>query len=187
MYFLALIVTALVTLSIFSSNWPLKWYHFYLLKQLAAEFGVAPVRHGMVLSASYAEIRPVILGREFVIRFMEGAPGSLRNASGLEIRMRGAFPAIMEFYRAPHSKREWGDFKKFGTGDAGLDGQWLILSPQPEAAQSFWDRGKLQVILNGDHPLDQILLTSEEMILRLRRFGSVAQVREVAGRMTEIG
>jgi hypothetical protein len=187
MYFLALIVTALVILSIFSSNWPLKGYHFYLLKQLAAEFGVAPIKHGMVFSASYAEIRPIIRGREFVIRFMEGAPDSLRNASGLEIRMRGEIPAIMEFYRVPHSQREWGDFKKFSTGDPGLDGQWLILTPQPEEAQSFWDRGKLQVILNGNHPVDQILLTPGEMILRLRRFGSAGQLREVAELMAGIG
>jgi hypothetical protein len=187
MYFLALIITALVTLSIFSSNWPLKWYHLHLLNQLAAELGVTPVRHGMLLSMSFAEIRPVILGREFVIRFMEGVPGSLRNPSGLEIRMRGEFPAIMEFYRVPHSRREWGDFKQWRTGDPDLDGRWLILSPQPEAAQSFWDLGKLQGLINGNHPIEQISLTNGEMILRLRRFGSVAQVREVAGRMAEIG
>jgi hypothetical protein len=140
----------------------------------------------MAFSASYAEIRPIILGRELVIRFMDGAPGSLRNASGLEIRMRGAFPAIMEFYRVPHSKREWGDFKRLRTGDPGLDSQWMILTPQLEEARSFWNLGKLQDFLNGAHPVAQISLTREEMILRLRRFGSAALVREVTERMAEI-
>jgi hypothetical protein len=185
MYLLALIVTALAVLSVFSSNWPVKWYHFHLLNQLAREFAATPIKYGMILSTSFAEIRPQIMGKDFVIRFIEGASGSLRAESGLEIRMRKQFPMIMEFYRMPTSKREWGEFKKWVTGDPTLDSQWLILTPRPQEAQSFWNRGKLPGIIMDNHQIDQILLTPDEMILRLRRFGSVGRIREIVKKMAE--
>ncbi|HYH02164.1 MAG TPA: hypothetical protein VEC37_03610, partial [Bacillota bacterium] len=150
------------------------------------EFGTKPVRYGMILSHTFAELRPVYQGREFVIRFMETAADALRAAGGLEIRVKNPFPVIVEFYRQPTRQREWGDFKRMLTGVAEVDSQWLILTPQNETALKFWKDSGIKEFLESSRWIERVLISNEELVVRLRRFESAAVIRQLADRLSRI-
>jgi len=177
-YAFLLIVTALFFISVISTNWPVKLYHRQFLKKLAQRLNVPLTTHGLLFSGVSSELSFERQGRKVTVRFLEGTLDALYSNSGLEIRLEGAWDGVVELYRPNLKKRAWGDFKPVQTGDAQLDKDWVILSPEPEWAEGFVRRW-LTVPLASWRYLEQILVNRSEMILRLRHVYSASKLQEV--------
>lgn len=172
MYLVALLFCAFLILSVLMTNWPAKGYHYLLLKKLGQDLGVEPQRYGMTFSSVFSEINTIYKGRDLRIRFLEGSIDSLKSGSGLEIRIRYPAGVIMEFYHMGLGKREWGDFKRFLTGESPIDAQWFILTNDQGLAGKFWEEHRLRQFLTHNPQLEQILVNNEEIVLKLRRYHS---------------
>lgn len=181
MYILLLVILALLFLTTLSTNWPVKLYHARFLKRLAEEFGTAPISNGL-LSQVATEIKTIFRGYDLTIRFVDTALDSLRSAHpGLELRVNYPFGTVMEMYRPWRRKREWGDFKQVTIGNAALDSQWFILSPLVEPARQLLEQSILNPLLELNQ-VEQVLINQHELIVRLRRYGSAQQVRDLVER-----
>ncbi|HEX3047354.1 MAG TPA: hypothetical protein VHY08_21565 [Bacillota bacterium] len=179
MYFILLFAAAFLIISLLTSFWPVKLYHHYLLKDLAAALDSDPQRQGLVFSKVYSEITPSFQGREWRIRFVEGSADSLKSNTGLELRLKANSGTVLECYPLRRGKREWGDFKRFLTGNPEVDGAWFMLSNNLETAAEFWGDGKLAGILNNrKFFIEQLSFTQEEVVARLRRYPSKERVVE---------
>jgi hypothetical protein len=176
MYFLLLFLVAFVIFSLVTTNWPVKIYHHYLLKQLGLVLHSEPQRNGLVFAGVYSQIVTIYRGRDIKIRFLEGASGALRSNPGLEIRLKAPSPVVLGIYSRRHNQQEWGDFKRFQTGDALIDSQWSILTDNLQSAAGFWENRKLAPLLTGDHYLEQMQVNHDETIVCLRRFHSPGKV-----------
>lgn len=180
MYFLLLFLVAFLLISLFSTNWPVKFYHHYLLQKLGMELNCQPQKNGLTLSNIYSQIDTVFRGRKLKIRFVEGTIDALKTNSGLEIRvktvLKEVFPAVMGIYQLNRQQREWGDFKRLTTGDSLLDTQWFILTDNLQAASDWWGKSQFVALLSGTPYLEQIQINHDEIIVRLRRFHSAKQV-----------
>lgn len=185
MYLIYLFGTAFLILSIISTNWPVKLFHFCLLNQLAAVWRIAPIRYGLLFSHTYAELRPVLQGQEVMLRFLEGAAGALRPTAGLELRLKRTLPAVVQFYRLPTRQREWGDFKPWVTGTPEIDSQWLVLTPAPNETERLWQNGSLRRVIESSRQIEQLLVSESEIVVKLRRFESVAAVQRLAEGLAE--
>ena len=178
MYLIVLILAAFVLLSLFATNWPVKLFHHSVLKKAGEAVGARPI-HGSLLAAGvYSEIKTSVADREVRIRYVEGSPDALHADSGLEMRMAFAPETTVEFYRTKLKKREWGDFKRFSTGDSLLDAEWFILCNDMEQTALFYREHPLQLFLNNRY-IEQILFHSREMIIRLQKGDPVRAVTEV--------
>ncbi|MGE5604631.1 MAG: hypothetical protein ACM3YE_02950 [Bacteroidota bacterium] len=186
MYFVILFVTAFFLISIFSTNWPIKLYHYLLLKNLARELNTEPQRHGLLLSNVYSEIISIFQGKEFRIRFTENSIDSIRSNSGLEIRMSENTGVVMEFYRANRKKRVWGDFRQYRTGDCRIDSEWFILTTDLEKAGQLWSRTQLRDLIKDFPQLEQILINKQEIIIQLKNYHSGKAVLNVLQRLASI-
>jgi hypothetical protein len=186
MYILGLFLVAFLILSVISTNWPAKTYHYAFLKKLAENLGAEPEKHGLTFSNVYSEINTVYQGREMRIRFVEGSADSLKSSSGLEIRLKVPSMVVMEFYPVRLNKREWGHFKRFLTGESPVDSQWFILTDDLESAGGFWRGHSIQNILLSQPNLDQILVNREEIIVRLRRSQPAPSVKELIDNLLEV-
>lgn len=181
MYFLVLFFSAFLLISFFATNWPFKLYHFYLLKSLAQAYGIKPIRFGLLLSSVFSELKIEVNLKSIRVRFLESSIDSLNKTnSGWELRQLYPAPTILEFYHVRLAKREWGDFKRFITGNVNIDSEWVILTPDLIQAQKFWQikQQSLEQLLNNQL-IEQILFSSEEIIIRLRRFVSVTNIQTV--------
>lgn len=183
MYFLLLLITALLLISIFSSNWPVKLYHDLFLRKIARELGTEPVRHGLLLSGVYSEIVTVCQGKEIRIRFLENSIDSIKANSGLEIRIKEDIGLVMEFYRIKLNKKPWGDFRQFKSGDQVIDSEWLILTTDLDRSKEFWERTQLTELLRTIPQLDQILINHREMIIQLKNYQSVKAILNIIDRV----
>lgn len=170
MYFLLLVTTALLLISLFCTSWPIKLYHHALLKKIAQELNTVPQKNGLLFANVYSEIIATYQGKDFKIRFIENSIDSLKANSGLEIRMNEASGVIMEFYRANRGKRVWGDYQHFVTGDKQIDSQWFILTTDPDQANQLWGRTQLMSFLKEFPQLDQILINHQEIIIQLKNY-----------------
>jgi hypothetical protein len=180
MHLLLLLITALLILSILGGNWPFKLYHAHLIQKVAREFGVASVDHGFWFSQTSPEIVTDYRQIPIQIRFLERSIDSLKPInSGLEIRARFPFRVVLEINQLRMKKREWGEFRQFHSGDQQLDSQWFMLTPEPERAAELWGRLRLEPLLRFPF-LEQVLISHDEIIVRVRRFGSAARVKELA-------
>ncbi|MCL6590358.1 MAG: hypothetical protein K6U80_10435 [Firmicutes bacterium] len=185
MYFILLFAAAVLIISLLTSFWPVKLYHHYLLKDLAAALDSDPKRQGSVFSKVYSEIAAQFQGREWRIRFMERAVDSLKSNTGLEIRLKANAGTVLECYPLRRGKREWGDFKRVFTGNPEVDSAWFLLSNDPGPAAELGQNEKLAGILsNRNYGLEQLSFTREEVVARLRRYPSRERVLEL---MEELG
>ncbi len=185
MYLLLLLITALFILSILGGNWPFKLYHAHLIQKVAREFGVASVDRGFWFSQTSREIVADYRQIPIQIRFLERPLDSLKPInSGLEVRARFPFRVVLEINHLRLKKREWGEFKQFLSGDRQLDSQWFMLTPEPEHAAELWGRLRLEPVLRFPF-LEQVLINHNEIIVRVRRFGSAARVKELADLLVE--
>ncbi|HOP74957.1 MAG TPA: hypothetical protein PLC07_07860 [Bacillota bacterium] len=178
MYTFLLIGTALLFISVFSTNWPVKLYHRHFLMKLARRLDVPLKSHGLLFSSVYSELSFEHQGQKVTVRFLEGTMDALYSNSGLEIRLQGAWDGVVELYRPNLKKRAWGDFKPVHTGDPELDKTWFIISPEPEWAAGFI-RHWLTIPMHNWRYLEQILVNRSEVVLRLRRVFSVSKLHEV--------
>ena len=180
MYFILLFAAAILIISLLTSFWPVKLYHHYLLKDLAAVLDSDPQRYGLIFSKTYSEITTSFQGREWRIRFVEGSVDSLKSNTGLEIRLKVNVETVLECYPLRRRKREWGDFKRFVTGNPQVDEEWFLLSNDLEKAAAFWGDGKLAGILsNRTFYIEQLSVTCAEVVVRLRRYPSRERVVEL--------
>lgn len=170
MYYLFLLITALLLLSIFSTNWPVKLYHYLFLRKLARKLGTEPVRYGLLLSGVYSEIGTVYQGKEIKIRFIENSIDSIRANAGLEIRVKEDTGIVMEFYRVKLKKKAWGDFHQFKSGDQLIDSKWFILTTDPDRSKELWERAQLAELLKSTPQLDQLLINQQEIIIQLKNY-----------------
>ena len=181
MYFLILFITAFLLIFLLATNWPIKFYHYYFLKKLARLYETTPVRFGLLLSSVFSEITILNNSNPIRVRFLESSVDSLNKAnSGLELRRPYPTPIILEFYHSRLSKQQWGDFKRFLTGNNLIDSKWVVLTPDPVRAEEFWQikQNVFEPILNN--PLiEQILFSKDEMIIRFRHLITVSMVQTV--------
>jgi hypothetical protein len=185
MYILLLLLVAFFLFSILGTNWPTKFYHHLLLKRLAEELEAIPERNGLLFSNVYSQINTIYKGQQLKIRFMEASIDSLKANQGLELRLYVAEEAVLEFYPLRLHKREWGDFKCFLTGDPQLDAQWFILTNNQAAASAFWNSTNLKDLMLTPG-LEQILLNQHELIVQLKHYRSVKNVKQVIDRLVQI-
>lgn len=186
MYYLALFAAAFLLISIFSTNWPIKFYHHLLLKRLARELDTEPRKHGLLFSNVYSEIITIFNGKEFRIRFIENSIDSIKNCSGLEIRMSENTGVVMEFYRSKHKKRAWGDYRQYRTGDSRIDSEWFILTTDLERAGQLWGRTQLRDLLKDFSQLEQILINRQEIIAQLKKYHSGKSVLNVLRKLASL-
>ncbi|HBE80243.1 MAG TPA: hypothetical protein DDW65_21055 [Firmicutes bacterium] len=171
MYILLLLLAATFLISIFTTNWPVKFYHHYLLKQLAELLGAIPEKNGLLSSSVYSQINTIYRDKELKIRFVEASVDSIKEHSGLEIRMyiNVSAQGVLECYPMRKGKHEWGDFKRFLTGDPGLDRQWFILTNEPVAAGVIWDSCRFPDLLR--YPgLEKLLINQNELIVQFKYY-----------------
>lgn len=183
MYFLLLFITAFLLISIFSTNWPIKFYHDTLLKNLARELHTEPKKHGMMFSNVYSEIIANYRGKDIRIRFIENSVDSIKANSGLEIRIKEAAGIVMEFYRINRNKKAWGDFQQFLSGDKLIDSKWSILTTDQDRAKELWERSQLNQLLKTTPQLEQILINQQEIIVQLKHYYSSKLVLNVLQRI----
>lgn len=176
MYFLLLFLVAFAIISLLTTNWPVKIYHHYLLKQLGMVLHCEPQKNNLAFGGVYSQIVTVYRGRDIKIRFLEGASGALRSNPGLEIRLKVPSPVVLGIYPWRHHQQEWGDFKRFQTGDAFVDSQWFILTDNLQSAAEFWRNRNLVPIFNGNHSIGQMQVNHDEIIACLQRFHSPGKV-----------
>lgn len=187
MYVILLFAAAVLIISLLTSFWPVKLYHHYLLRDLAAAFDNAPKRQGLIFAKVYSEIVTSYQGREWRIRFVEGSADSLKSNTGLEIRLKANAGTVLECYPLRRGKREWGDFKRVFTGNPEVDGAWFLLSNDSEPAAELGRNEKLAGILsNRKFCLEQLSLTREEVVARLRRYPSRERVLKLMEELGEI-
>ena len=178
MYAFGLIFAAVLIISIFSTNWPIKFYHHWQLKKLGNHFGADPVKHGLLFSGVYSELKFPHQGKNITIRFLEGSADSLFANSGLEVRVSTISPAVIQFFRGNYRKGEWGDFKQFRTGDQDLDSHWFILTNDLNQAQKYWEKSKFSKLLVNKN-LEQVLLNESEVVLKFHRLLNPDQLQEL--------
>jgi hypothetical protein len=176
MYFLVLFLVAFGLISLITTNWPVKMYHHHWLTKLGVLLHTIPQKKDMALSSIYSEIVTIYRGRELMIRFLEGAAGSIRAGQGLEIRLKATSPAILSIYSRRHNQQEWGEFKQFQTGQGDFDFQWFILTNNLQAAAEYWGSSNLAALLSGNHAVEQMQINHDEIIVCLRRFHSPENV-----------
>ena len=187
MYLLLLLLVAFFLISIMGVNWPLKLYHHYLLCKLADALGVA-IEKNSIFSNVYSQINTVYHGQNLKIRFVDGSVDSIKANPGLEIRVRKPGQFLMEFYHFGRNKREWGDFKRFLTGDKITDAEWFILTDNPEMATDLWrEKGDpLKNLLNSHGLINQILFSKQEIIIQLRRFHSCREIVSLLDQVSKV-
>jgi hypothetical protein len=179
MYFILLFAAAVLIISLLTSFWPIKLYHHYLLKDLAAALDTDPQRQDLIFPKIYSEITTNFQGRLWRIRFVEGSADSLKSNTGLELRLKANNGTVLECYPLRRGKREWGDFKRFLTGNPEVDSAWFMLSNDLGQATELWGDGKLAGILCNRHfYIEQLSFTREEVVTRLRRYPSRERVVE---------
>lgn len=190
MYILFLLLAAFFLISIFATMWPLKLYHHFILKKLADLLKAVPEKNGMFLSNIYSQINTVYRGKKIKIRFMEGSVDSLKISSGLELRMyilsEGVSEhAILEFYPIGKNKHEWGDFKRFLTGDPQIDSGWYILSNNLTTAGVCWNmfNFKSLLLLSG---IEQVLLNQNELVMKFKNCHSVTKIKRFIDQLVQI-
>ena len=181
MYILLLFVIAFFLISIFMTNWPVKFYHHLILAKLAELLNAVPEKKGLLLSNVYSEIHTNYNGLDIKIRFLEASIDSLKANSGLEIRTDlqnrvNCQDIILEFYPIRRQKREWGDFKRFLTADSQIDSQWFILSNNPISARECWNSFDFRKILQSSG-VAQVLLNKGELIIQYRSYGAVKKIK----------
>lgn len=186
MYFVALFATAFLLISIFSTNWPVKFYHHRLLKKLARELNTEPQKYGLLSSNVYSEIRCAYRGKNFRIRFIESSIDSIKTSSGLEIRMDENTGLVMEFYRAKRNKRVWGDYQQFETGDSRIDAEWFILTTDLDQANDLWNRTPLSALLKDIPQLEQVLINRQEIIVQLGHYHSTKTTFNLLERLASL-
>jgi hypothetical protein len=186
MYFLFLFILAFFLIFIFGTNAPIKLYHHYLLCKLANALGVT-IAQNSIFSNVYSEINTFFEGHELKIRFVDGSSGSLKANSGLEIRVNWTAQFLMEFYRIRENKREWGDFKRFVTGEKLIDDSWFILTDNLETAANWWDQTNHQFrkLVSDFNAINQILINKNEIIVQLRRFHSCREIMALVSLIIE--
>jgi hypothetical protein len=185
MYILFLLFAAFLLISIFGTNWPVKFYHHFLLRNLAEVLEAVPELNGLLFSNVYSQINTIYRGKELKIRFVEASIDSLKANSGLELRMHVPSQVIMEFYSFKRNKREWGDFKRFLTGDPQIDSHWFILTKDQTTAKLFWDSFNLKDFILTPC-LDQMLLNQNELIVQLKNYRSAEKVKEFIDRLVQV-
>jgi hypothetical protein len=185
MYILLLLLAAFFLISILGTNWPVKFYHHFLLKQLAEILEAVPERNGLLFSNVYSQINTIYQGKELKIRYIEGSIDSLKAHSGLELRMHLDSQAVMEFYPFKRNKHEWGDFIRFLTGDPQFDSQWFILTNNPTTAGTFWNSSDLKGLLLTPG-LEQVLLNQHELIVQLKNYRSAEKVKQFIDRLVRV-
>lgn len=187
MYIIFLLLIVLFIISIFSVNWPLKLYHHFLLSKLAGVLDLA-IEKNSLLSNVYSQINGVYNGKNLKIRFVEGSADSIQATPGLELRLRWSPGFLMEFSKFKQSKREWGDFKRFLTGEKIIDAAWFILTDNLEMAEDLWKtkQEQLQSLLNTYALINQILISKTEVIIQLRHFHSCHDIVSLLEQFSKI-
>jgi hypothetical protein len=185
MYILFLLLAAFFLISIFGTNWPIKFYHHFLLKRLAEELAAIPERHGLLFSNVYSQINTIYKGRQLKVRFMEASIDSLKANHGLELRLFIPTETVLEFYPLRLHKHEWGEFKHFQTGDGQIDTQWFILTNNPITAGTFWNSFNLRDFLLTPG-LEQVLLNQHELIVQLKNYRSVKNVKQIIDEIVKV-
>jgi hypothetical protein len=187
MYILLLLLAAGFLISIFTTNWPVKFYHHCLLKQLAELLGAIPEKNGLLSSSVYSQINTIYKDKALKIRFVEASVDSIKAHSGLEIRMEIDISAqgVLECYPMRKNKHEWGDFKRFLTGDPGLDREWFILTNESVAASDIWNSCRFSDLLR--YPgLEELLLNRHELIVQFKYYRSAEKVKQFIERLVQI-
>lgn len=191
MYFVWLFFVAFLLIFFFCTNWPVKLYHYFFLRQLADRLGSVVQNQHPALIGTTPEVNTIYHGKPLKIRFIEGLADALQPSPGLEIRMELDSGVIMEFSGAracgfPGKQREWGEFVRFVTGDPGIDSRWFILTPDTAAAACFWEKSVLKGLLAANpRNIEQISVNRIEIIIRLRRLLTVSRVLEIINRLTK--
>lgn len=185
MYTLFVILIAFLFISIFATNWPIKLYHRGFVKKLARRLNVKPSMYGL-FSAVDSQLTFEQSGRMIQVRFLEGTMDALYANSGLEIRIKAGDNPIIEFYRRQTRKDEWGDFRRILSGDANVDSQWVILTPDMERAREFLQaHAGLMRQLTLPY-IDQILVNNGEIIIQLRRIYSVGRLQAALEELADL-
>lgn len=178
MYIFALIIAAALIISIFSTNWPVKFYHHAQLMKLGQKLGVDPVKHGLFFSGVYSELRFQRGGKEIMVRFLEGSADSLFANSGLEVRVNTGSTSIIQIFRVKAGKSEWGEFKRFLTSNQEVDSQWFILTDDPVNTKKYWEISKIEKVLVNKY-LEQVQINQGEIVLKFRRMIDSEQITEL--------
>lgn len=190
MYILGLFLIALFLISIFVTNWPVKLFHHYILTKLAYLLRAVPEKNGFFFGNVYSQINTIYRGKELKIRFLEGSIDSLKGSSGLEIRMnilnQKCKDTVFEFYPMRLKKREWGDFKRFITGNSLIDNQWFILTNHFDIAGECWNSVDFKKILLTPGT-GQFMLNKGELIIQYHYCGSVKRIKDFLDQLTQIG
>lgn len=187
MYFVWLFLAAFLLIFFFSTNWPIKIYHNYYLKKLALRLQSVVQNDRSGLMGPSPEVNTIYQGKQLKIRFIEGSADTLQSGSGLEIRFliphacasTVARAQIIEFYRLPGKRQEWGDFIRFQTGDPEIDSRWFILTPDPTAAASFWEKSGLKKLLTVNQRIEQLSVNQAELIFKLRDTTPIPRMMEL--------
>ena len=190
MYILSLLLFAFFLISIFVTNWPVKLFHHHILTKLAAFLDTVPEKNGIFLGNVYSQITTIYRGKELKIRFLEATIDSLKASSGLEVRMNiqnqdCCKDAVLEFYSLRLKKREWGDFKRFLTGDPLIDNQWFILTNNSSIAGKCWDSFDFKKILLASG-VGQIMVNKGELIIQFKNYGSIKKIQFFLEQLTQI-
>jgi hypothetical protein len=161
-----------------------------IMKKLAYLLETVPEKNGMLFSNVYSQINTVYQGKELKIRFMEASTDSLKPSSGLELRVHVPGeskdqPRIMEFYPMRLKKREWGDFKRFLTGDPQLDASWFILTKNPASADICWNLLNFKSLLSIPG-VEQVLLNQNELVVRFKNHHSATKIKQLIDQLVAI-
>ena len=190
MYILGLLLIAFFIISIFITNWPVKLFHRHILMKLASHLNTVPEKNSIFFGNVYSQIHTIYRGMELKIRFLEGSVDSLKVSSGLEIRMNVQNQdcygdAVLEFYPLRMKKREWGDFKRFLTGDTILDNQWFILTNNLSIAKECWNFVNFKKLLRFSG-VEQLMLNKGELIIQYNSFVSVKKIMDFLDQLVQI-
>jgi hypothetical protein len=190
LYILFLLITAFFLISIFATNWPIKLYHYFILKKLAETLETIAEKKGLLFSNVYSQINTIYHGKEIKIRFIEGSIDSIKTSFGLETRLylsddRGCGQSILECYPIRQKKHEWGDFKRFFTGDPSIDTNWYILTNNLESSNACWNLLNLKSLLSFSG-VEQVLLNKNELIVKFKYYHSVATIKRFIDQLVQL-
>ncbi len=172
MYLFALLITAFVIFYTLMTNWPVKLYQNWRLRELAKLLQTEVTEHGLWFTNIASEIKTDYHGYPLTVRFIAGTMDALRSSSGLEIRFKASFPVVIQITSALRRRTAYGHFQKVTTGVGEIDQRWMIISEEPSQALALLNLEPWQDLLMIKFNFEQIMVNQDELIVRLRNLST---------------
>ena len=167
MYLFGLLITAFVIIYTLMTNWPVKLYQNWRLQELAKLLKTEVTEHGIWFTNIASEIKTDYYEYPLTVRFVAGSVDALKSSSGMEVRLKATFPAVIQITSSLRGRTAYGQFQKVTMKVMEIEQRWLIISDNPSQALLLLESETWQNLLTSNFSFEQIMINPDELIIRL--------------------